>query len=202
MGQDATCTLHYDGEITRGKAQLEQHELIFRGAVRLVIPLAQIKSAVASGNELTVKFGSRTAIFDLGASASRWANRITNPPSRIDKLGVKSGMTVLMAGVVHPDLTDDVVARRVELLKTAKAGAADIVFYGADRRQALARLAATRRALKPAGALWIIRPKGADAITEAEVRAAGRLAGLVDVKVVSFSATHTAEKFMIPRQAR
>jgi hypothetical protein len=202
MGQDAACTLHYDGQVARGKAQLEQHELIFRGAVRLAIPLAQIKSAVASGTELTVKFGRRTAIFDLGASASRWANRITNPPSRIDKLGVKSGMTVLMAGVVHPELIDDVVARGAELLKTARAGAADIVFYGADRRQALARLDATRRALKPAGALWIIRPKGSDAITEAEVMAAGRQAGLVDVKVVSFSATHTAEKFMIPRHAR
>jgi hypothetical protein len=202
MGQDATCTLHYDGQVARGKAQLEQHELIFRGPVRLAIPLAQIKSAVASGNELTVKFGSRTAIFDLGSSASRWANRITHPPSRIDKLGVKSGMTVLMAGVVDPDLIDDVVAQGAELLKTPRAGAADIVFYGADRRQALARLDATRRALKPTGALWIIRRKGSGAITEAEVIAAGRQAGLVDVKVVSFSATHTAEKFMIPRHAR
>jgi hypothetical protein len=202
MGQDAACTLHYDGQVARGKAQLEQHELIFRGAVRLAIPLAQIKSAVASGTELTVKFGRRTAIFDLGASASRWANRITNPPSRIDKLGVKSGMTVLMAGVVDPELIDDVVAQGAELLKTARTGAADIVFYGADRRQALTRLDATRRALKPTGALWIIRPKASGAITEAEVMAAGRQAGLVDVKVVSFSATHTAEKFMIPRHAR
>ena len=118
MGQDATCTLHYDGQVARGKAQLEQHELIFRGPVRLAIPLAQIKSAVASGNELTVKFGRRTAIFDLGASASGWASRITHPRSRIDKLGVKSGMTVLMAGVVDPDLLDDVVAQGAELLKT------------------------------------------------------------------------------------
>ena len=28
--------------------------------------------------------------------------------------------------------------------------------------------------------------------------AAGKAAGLVDVKVVAFSATHTAEKFVIP----
>jgi hypothetical protein len=31
---------------------------------------------------------------------------------------------------------------------------------------------------------------------------AGKRAGLVDVKVVSFSATHTAEKFVIPRADR
>lgn len=32
--------------------------------------------------------------------------------------------------------------------------------------------------------------------------AAGKAAGLVDVKVVSFSATHTAETFVIPVSAR
>ena len=32
--------------------------------------------------------------------------------------------------------------------------------------------------------------------------AAGKAAGLVDVKVVGFSATHTAEKFVIPVPAR
>jgi hypothetical protein len=31
---------------------------------------------------------------------------------------------------------------------------------------------------------------------------AGKAAGLVDVKVVSFSATHTAEKFVIPIKDR
>jgi hypothetical protein len=47
-----------------------------------------------------------------------------------------------------------------------------------------------------------IRPKGSPAISESEVMASGKDAGLVDVKVVSFSATHTAEKFVIPRSAR
>jgi glycerate-2-kinase len=32
--------------------------------------------------------------------------------------------------------------------------------------------------------------------------AAGKAAGLVDVKVVGFSTTHTAEKFVIPKAAR
>jgi hypothetical protein len=56
--------------------------------------------------------------------------------------------------------------------------------------------------LKPDGALWVIRPKGSKAVSEAEVMSAGKHAGLVDVKVASFSDTHTAEKFVIPRAAR
>ena len=52
------------------------------------------------------------------------------------------------------------------------------------------------------GALWVIRPKGRPEISEKAVMAAGKAAGLVDVKVVSFSPTHTAEKFVIPLSQR
>jgi hypothetical protein len=202
MGYDAACTLHFDGRTTRGKAFLEQHDLIFRGPIRLAIPLKDITSAVAEDGSLTVRFGRRTATFDLGTIAGKWGSRITSPPSRLDKLGVKAGMAVLTAGAVHQDLLEEVASRGGSLLRRAQAGVSDIVFYGADRREALERLPQLKRALKQNGALWIIRPKGSQAITESEVMAAGKKAGLVDVKVVSFSPTHTAEKFVIPRNAR
>lgn len=202
MGYDAACTLHFDGRTTRGKAFLEPHDLIFRGPIRLAIPLKEITSAVASDGSLTVRFGRRIATFDLGTIAAKWGSRIMNPPSRLDKLGVKTGMAVLAAGAVHDDLLQEVASKGARVLKRAQAGVTDVLFYGADRREALERLPQLKRALKQDGALWIIRPKGSQAITESEVMAAGKKAGLVDVKVVSFSPTHTAEKFVIPRTAR
>ena len=39
-------------------------------------------------------------------------------------------------------------------------------------------------------------------ITEMEVMKAGKAAGLVDVKVVRYSDTHTAEKYVIPLRLR
>ena len=202
MGYDAACTLQFEGEAMPGKACLEQHELIFRGPKRLVIPLKDIKSAIAREGSLAVRFGRRTATFDLGASAAKWADRITNPPSRLDKLGVKPGMAVAAAGAVHADLLEEVVSRGAHLVKRPAARGTDILFYGADQRKALERLETLKGTLKANGAMWVIRPKGSQAITEAEVMAAGKKAGLVDVKVVSFSTTHTAEKFVIPRSAR
>jgi hypothetical protein len=50
--------------------------------------------------------------------------------------------------------------------------------------------------------VWVIRPKGSDRISENDVMAAGRAAGLYDVKVVRFSDTHTAQKFVIPKKDR
>ena len=78
----------------------------------------------------------------------------------------------------------------------------DAIFFGAHKEAELARLERLKTSLKPDGALWIIRPKGRREISEQAVMRAGKAAGLVDVKVVSFSPTYTAEKFVIPRAAR
>ena len=78
----------------------------------------------------------------------------------------------------------------------------DAIFFGVDRATQLGRVAALKASLKPDGALWVIRPKGRPEISEQSVMAAGKQAGLVDVKVVSLSSVHTAEKFVIPVAAR
>jgi len=202
MGYEAPCTLRLGGEVAEGKAVLEQHDLIFRGPTRVAIPLKSIASAVANEGSLVVRFGKTTAIFDIGTVADRWASRITNPPSRLDKLGVKAGMTALFAGERHADLVRETKSRGARVVRTAPFEGADLLFYGASRRDMLLALRALKRSLKPNGALWVIRPKGSTAITESEVMAAGKKAGLVDVKVVSFSETHTAEKFVIPTRDR
>ena len=202
MGYEAPCRLRVGSEVTEGKAVLEQHDLIFRGPTRLAIPLKTIASAVATEGSLIVRFGKTTAIFDLGTVAGRWANRITNPPSRLDKLGVKAGMTAVIVGERHDDLVKEIESRAVRVVRTAPDEGADLIFYGASHRTMLDRLRALKQSLKPNGALWVIRPKGSAAITESQVMAAGKKAGLVDVKVVSFSETHTAEKFVIPIRDR
>jgi hypothetical protein len=196
MGYDAGCVLRIDGRTIRGKAVLEQRELIIRGDSRVVIPINSVTSAVASDGVLTLRFAGKTAALELGADAPKWARRITNPPARLDKLGAKPGMTAIVSGTRHDDLVDELKTRGVSVHARTKQPV-DLVFFGAENRAALDRLAVFRAMLKPAGALWVIRPKGSNLISEAEVMAAGKRAGLVDVKVASFSETHTAEKFVI-----
>ena len=196
MGYDAACVLRVDGRTMRGKAVLEQRELIMRADSRVVIPINSVTSAVATEGVLTLRFGRKTAVLELGPDAAKWARRISNPPTRLDKLGAKPGMTALVSGTCHDDLVSELKTRGVSVSARAKQPV-DLIFYGAESRNALDRLPAFRGMLKPAGALWVIRPKGSKLISEAEVMAAGKRAGLVDVKVASFSETHTAEKFVI-----
>ncbi len=77
----------------------------------------------------------------------------------------------------------------------------DFIFVGAKTARDLRRLQHLQEYLKPGGAIWVVAPRGAEP-GEREVLTAGRTAGLVDTKVVRFSDTHTAHKFMIPLARR
>jgi hypothetical protein len=119
----------------------------------------------------------------------------------LDKLGVRPGMRVAIVGAVDPDgtflaqladRTSDVTAGRPE-------ADTDLVFLAADSHAELADLAALRRRIRPAGAIWVVSRKGrAATIRDVEVIAAAKEAGLVDNKVVSFSPTHTSLRLVIP----
>ena len=108
-------------------------------------------------------------------------------------------MRVRVIGLVDEPFLGELAARGaiVSTSRSVKASA-DVVFLGATKRDALERLGSLKDGIQPSGAIWVVRPKGQRAITEADTMAAGKRAGLVDVKVVSFSETHTAEKFVIP----
>lgn len=198
MGQEAICKAQFGGRWSHGKARLETQELLFRGEFRLRIPFAQMKSVAASDGRLTVKSAEGTAVFELGPQAEKWATKIQHPPSLLDKLGVKPGMCVAVLGVGDKDFPRQLRERMQKPVSRRLVKGLDIIFYGAARREELKRLRELRKNLQPAGAIWVIRPKGTPEIKDVDVIAAGKAAGLVDVKVASFSATHTAEKLVIP----
>jgi hypothetical protein len=66
----------------------------------------------------------------------------------------------------------------------------------------LARLPSLIGWIEPAGALWAVWLKGRKGLNENHVREAALDAGLVDVKVARFSATHSALKLVVPKAKR
>src|SRR5687768_2262372 len=104
MGQEVRTSAHVDGRTIEGKALLETDEILFRGAERLRIPLADVKQVTVEDGRLVVRHKGGTVAFDLGPAAARWAARIRNPPTLVDKLGVKPGQRVAMIGLDDPSL--------------------------------------------------------------------------------------------------
>jgi hypothetical protein len=198
MGQEALCTARFGGKVSQGKALLESDALIYRGDFRLKIPLRAMKSVSVVRGVLRVEFPEGIARFELGPQAESWARRILHPKSLMDKLGVKSGAAVSVLGVRDASFRQQLDERTTEVADTRPRKDSDFIFLAAEARADLKRVRSLARSLKKTGAIWVVYPKGQPHITQADVMAAARAAGLVDVKVVSFSAMHTALKLVIP----
>lgn len=203
MGSEATCTARFKGRAARGKARLESEALQFRGGeIKLSIPFKQMSKVAARAGALSVTFPEGTATFDLGGTAAKWVDRILHPPSRLAKLGAKPEWRASAIGIEDADFLRELEGAVAALSIGRAVKDSDAIFFGANKEAELARLERLKASLKPNGALWVVRPKGRPEISEMAVMRAGKSAGLVDVKVVRFSATHTAEKFVIPLSKR
>ena len=203
MGAEAACTARFKGKTASGRARLEREVLQFRGGdLRLSIPFNQMARITARGGTLSVTFPAGTASFDLGTAAPKWVAKIRHPPSRLQKLGATPESRVSVIGVDDETFLKE-LERAVAYLSIGRlVKVSDAIFFGVTKAAELARLEKLKASLKPNGALWIIRPKGRPEISERATMAAGKAAGMVDVKVVAFSETHTAEKFVIPVASR
>ncbi len=199
MGAESRCKARFKGRSATGTARLETTVLDFRSAdLKLSIPFASVTRATAKDGTLSVSFARGVASFELGAAAPKWADKILHPPSRLQKIGVKPAWRASAINIDSDDFLKELTAAVAEVVVGRAARASDAIFFGATQEADLAKLERLKASLKPDGALWIVRPKGRAEISEAAVMRAGKAAGLVDVKVVSFSPTHTAEKFVIP----
>jgi len=204
MGAEAKCTARFKGKKAAGTARLETEVVQFRGGdLKLSIPFKTMKRVAARDGTLMIATADGDALFDLGAAADRWAEKIKNPPTRLQKIGVKPDWRASAIGVEDTAFLEE-LQRAVAFLSIGRVESdSDAIFYGVTKEAQLARLEKLKAKIRPNGAIWVIRPKGRpEIISDRAVIAAGKGAGLVDVKVVGFSATHTAEKLVIPVKAR
>jgi hypothetical protein len=201
MGTRVSCSATFKRQTSVGHAELETDYVLFRGDFRVKLPFASIVSASARDGVLTLKSAEGVLTLALGAKAGKWAAAIKSPKSRIEKIGVKAGQRVSIVGVVDRAFLDELRGAGAEVSDRVKKNS-DAIFAGVESAVDLRRIASLAKSLAPAGALWAIRRKGVADASEALTMAAGKAAGLVDVKVVRFSETHTAEKFVIPKSKR
>jgi len=204
MGNEAKCVARIDGKKVEGKALLETCQLIFRGAAcRVKIVFGEMKGVTAAGGELRIRTKDGEFAFAVGATAAeKWRTKILHPKTRVEKLGVKAGLRVAVIGDVEREFAEELKQRKAEIVSGGVADGAEAVFLFVVGNGDAGNIAKAAKKIKGAAELWVVYPKGKKLITEADVLSAGRKAGLKDVKVVGFSATHTALKFVVPVEKR
>ena len=180
-----------------GKAVIDEEGVVFHGKdERVVVRFVDTREAVVEGDWLI--FGPLE--LELGAKqATKWAKAIATPKSVLEKLGVKSGQTAVLLGEYPHEFEDDLRKKGLITTNRPTRSLPELVFLFLTSSKQLTRLPP----ISDTGVLWMIRGKGKTApITEAQSRAAALAAGLVDVKVISFSPTHSGEKYVVPVQSR
>jgi hypothetical protein len=202
MGLDTTCVATFKRQRSEGRALLETDYVLFRGDFRMKVPFASITSIKVSRGTLTIGTPDGPLALTLGTDAEKWAAKLSSPKSLVEKLGVKRGSRVVTVGIADATFVADLRRAGARVMSRPGATPVDIVFFAVNTPKDLERFVSLQKALALDGALWSIRPKGRPAISEAIVMAAGKAAGLVDVKVARFSGTHTAEKFVRPKSRR
>ena len=122
----------------------------------------------------------------------------------LDKLGIRPGMRVAIVGDLDADpetaaFRRELADRTSDITDGSPKPDTDIVLLAADTTSELTALTSLRGRIRPAGAIWVVWRKGRTrTLRDVEVIAAGKEHGLVDNKVVSFSAERTAFRLVIP----
>jgi hypothetical protein len=193
LGKEATVKAQLADGPDEGRLQYEALKLVFKGRERHVWDAKALKGVKADGGDVVLKDGSR---FTLDAKrAALWVDAIVNPKGRIDKIGVKAGMRAAVMGVADPELSAELKAKGAAPVTELKD--LDLLFYAADSERELARIEGLVPLLSEKGALWVVSRKGkAATVKDVEVMAAAKAHGLVDNKVVAFSDTLTALRFV------
>jgi hypothetical protein len=203
MGNEVKGALRAGKQRHEGKVLLETKEIIFRGPdYRLKIAFDEIRGVAAANGELRVQTKEGVKIFEVGPSAEKWREKILCPKTRAQKLGVRTGTLVRLVGEFDVDFVKELKVGKAEIVQANGSGVFENTFFAVDARNSLAALTKYAKKMKGAEALWVVYPKGKKEITENDVLSTGRKAGLKDIKVVSFSSTHTALKFVLPVEKR
>lgn len=202
MGDECACRARWPGGEGEGKALLESDHVLFRGPRRLKLPFAALARVEARGGDLLLATPDGEVALALGAArAARWAERIRNPRTLLQKLGVAAGQRVSVLRVADEGFLADLAASGADVSARLRKGS-DLVLFQADAPGDLARLPRVAAHLAPTGALWVVHPKGRPDFKDVHVLAAGKAAGLVDNKVAGFSGSHSALRFVIPLAKR
>jgi hypothetical protein len=202
MGNEASCTLRSGKQTSSGKALLETSEIVFRPddrSPRVKIPFASMKSVTAVDGELRIEATEGAIVLDLGPVAEKWRDKILHPKSRVEKLGLKIAANISLLGEFDQDFVKELRAANSQITAGKIDAASEVIFLAVDlAKQLPSSVAKAAKDVTGSKALWIVYPKGKKEVTENDVLKAGRKVGLKDVKVVGFSPTHTALKFVLP----
>lgn len=198
MGQEYAGTVTVGGQKVNVRGDFGSDRVRLSGGKRGDVPYKGVEVVSTAKGILKVRIDGTLLEFDVGSTVDRLANKIRSPATRLDKMGLKPGLAVAVVGPQDKAFLDELRKAGIAFRDGRPAAAQDAVVYAVKSIDDLAAIADLAGAVKPDGGLWLVYRKGKKDPAELDVIAAGRAAGLKDIKIARFSETHTAMKFVLP----
>jgi hypothetical protein len=115
----------------------------------------------------------------------------------LDKLGVKPGSRVALAGVDDEWFVRELRTRTQDIIRGKPSSPCDLVFLRLNTKADFKKIKTVKSWIEPSGAIWMVRVKGPGAqLRDTDLIEAGLAAGLVDNKIASFSDTEGAMRLV------
>lgn len=202
MGQEVEGTITVGGQKVKVQADFGSDRVRLSGGKRGDVPYKQVEVVSTAKGILKLRIDGTPLEFHVGSTVDRLANKIRNPATRLDKMGIAPGVTMAVVGPQDKAFLDEVRKAGVAFKDGRPSTPVDVLVYAAKELADLEAIADLRGGITPKGGLWVVYRKGKKDPSELDVIEAGRAAGLKDIKVARFSETHTALKFVIPLAER
>lgn len=199
MGREISCEVRVGERSFHAKVELEDEEITVRGPEGFRLRFEELTQLEVSGGVLSLANQKRAVQLVLGKEAVEWAEKARSPRGRLDKLGIRAGLRVVLMGPLPRDLRDEVERSGAVIVR---GGLVQLVLFAAEDSHNLGQLDILRELIAANGAIWVIREKGSESLSERAVRAAAKTNKLVAIKVVKLSERHIADKLVIPSSDR
>lgn len=177
-----------------GKLYLDSKQLRFTSKeLKFCVELGPSLKVSTEGTLLVISQTRSKISFELGSALNQWVKKIRNPPSRIDKLGVKPGMRCWLGGRFEAAFQAELKAAGATMTKQIPK--CSIAFRHIAHRDQLDQLIECCEALPAKTNLWVVWPKGNSDVTQAEVLSTVQRSGFGPSKTASFSQDLSSMRF-------
>ncbi|MFA5943930.1 MAG: hypothetical protein WC876_05645 [Candidatus Thermoplasmatota archaeon] len=202
MGTIVQGTVTVGGQKVNTKADFASDHVTFSGGRRGEVPYTKVEVLGTARGILRLRVDGAIMEFPLGSKVDRVAAKVRKPPTLMEKLGVKANLSCAVINVEAKAFLIELEKANPDAHIGAPAKPVDLLFVAVRGRDELDRIADSVDHVKPDGGMWVVYPKGRRNLREVDVLAAGRAAGLKDIKVARVSTSLTALKFVFPVDER
>ena len=198
MGLETRCAVRVDDgngrrEDVDAKVLLEGDALIVRGEARVRVARVDIERVTLRAGAITVSHRGGSVRLQLNDAAERWRDKLTDVPrTRVQKLGVQRGMRVSLRDVTDLQIDAELRSAGAHVVNGNDTDV-DLILMEVRTSRHLTALASVAASLGTS-AVWVIHPNGATDIGDVEIFRAGKAAGLVASKTMSFAPGMSAER--------